>query len=188
MFQHFKRKILMALLAFMSLGFLGTSAGHAVQETTGHLSANFEIIGGGPDIVNATELDFGQVRSGAELDGTVILSPDEVRTATGGAGLSGDNFSPAIVSVSGLTDAQYNIAFTPEAQMSFHDGSITHFLTATNFLSLSDTLVVGGDDTSGMGLIDSTGNDTIRIGGELFIPAGAIQGNYTGFVNIEVMY
>lgn len=138
-------------------------------------------------LTRTADLNFGQVRSG-ETDGTVIVSPLNVRSKTGGVTLRAmTNFSRAEFVISGDPGVTYNIS--PVLDFALHDkrGDPVFgetILQVTNLLSYSTT--VGA--VTFLGQFNSNGVDTVFVGGTLLVPPGAKFGKYGGEVTLTFNY
>lgn len=141
-------------------------------------------------IVMTEELEFGQIRSG-NSDGTVTVSPQNVRTADGGASLSAVNNHNKIFhhrakfEVEGPPNSFFNITLASTAAE--HDHGSNPNLQITDLTSFSATL--NSDITLTMtGKTDEDGEDHIYVGGTLQVPAGAKNGKYEGDVTISINF
>ena len=134
-------------------------------------------------LTRTADLNFGQVRSG-ETDGTVIVTPLNVRSKTGGVTLRAmTNFSRAVFIISADPGDFFNIS--PVLDFALHDQRGDPIfgetiLQVTNLLSYSTT--VGA--VTFVGQINSDGVDTVFVGGTLLVPPGAKFGKYGGEVTL----
>ena len=137
-------------------------------------------------ITHSSELDFGQVRP-ANTDGTVVVTTSNTRFATGGVVLRGPKFSRAEFVISGQPGTSYNIV--PAASISLHDQRgdpipVVTGLQVVNLLSFSTT--VGAITTTGQ--IGLDGTDRVFVGGTLLVPPTALNGYYSGSVELTINY
>ena len=138
-------------------------------------------------VTRIADLNFGQIRSGDE-DGTVTVSPLNVRTFTGGVILRAlTNFSRAEFIITGDPDAFYNI--TPVLDFALHDQGENPepgetLLEVTNLLSYSTT----AGEVTFLGQFNSNGIDSVYVGGTLLVPPGAKFGKYGGEVTLTFNY
>ena len=138
-------------------------------------------------LTRIADLNFGQVRSG-ETDGTVTVTPLNVRTFTGDVTLRAmTNFSRAEFIITGDPNATFTIS--PVLDFALHDkrgdpifGETV--LQVTNLLSYSTT--VGAVTT--VGQFNSNGIDSVFVGGTLLVPPGAKLGKYGGEVTLTFNY
>ena len=138
-------------------------------------------------ITRTAELNFGQVRAG-ETDGTVTVTPLNVRFPTGGVTLRAmTNFSRAEFIITGDPSTTYNIA--PVLGFALHDqrgdplfGETV--LQVTNLISYSTTAM----EVTFLGQFNSNGVDTVFVGGTLLVPPGAKFGKYGGEVTLTFNY
>lgn len=118
-------------------------------------------------------LQFGSVAAGS-IDGTVVMSPAGVRTASGGVTLSNVNHGTAAsFSVTGDSNATY--AITLPASVVLSNGSNT--MVVDTFTS----------EPSGTGQL-SSGSQTLRVGATLHVAADQAPGSYEGTFEVSVSY
>lgn len=133
------------------------------------------------------ELEFGQIRPGSTA-GTVVVSPQNVRTATGGATLAAVNNQNNIFhhraefNISGPPDSFFSISLTNTSAV--HDQGSNPSLLVTDLKGFSTTENI--ETTTGKTNLD--GDDSIYVGGTLQVPAGAKNGKYEGDVTINVNF
>ena len=167
-------------------GFLSVIMPGSALSETGTISASVEIRAA-ITVTRTTDLNFGQIRSG-ELDGTVIVSPLNVRTFTGGVTLRAwKNFSRAEFIITGNPGATYNIA--PVLDFALHDQRGDPIfgetiLQVTNLISYSTTAMA----VTFLGQFNSNGIDSVFVGGTLLVPPGAKFGKYGGEVTLTFNY
>ncbi len=138
-----------------------------------------------PLVVTAEEeIDFGAIASGS-ISGTVIVTVDDKRSATGGASLlGGADFHRAEFKVVGPPNASYKITL-PSTLTAEHDSSSPGpNLNVVNLVSFS-TEANAVTDT---GVIGPGGSDMVYVGGTIEIPAGAKNGKYEADVVLTVEF
>jgi hypothetical protein len=121
-------------------------------------------------------LSFGNLTvSGAA--GTVVLTPENVRSATGGVRLaSGGGAEPATFTVGGDAGASYTIDF-PSSNIPLSGPAPG--VTIGPFTSTP----------SGTGTLDAiTGHQTVKVGGTLNVGANQASGAYSGTFSVTVAY
>jgi len=124
-------------------------------------------------IINAGDLNFGNISVNSTSAGKVILTPDNVRSATGGVTLpvAVGTYSSASFKVTGISSSTYAITLPPTACI-ISNGS--NSITVDNFTS----------NPSGTGALSNGGSQTINVGATLNVNAGQVSGTYisvTGF-------
>ena len=137
-------------------------------------------------ITKIASLFFGQVRPGA-TDGTVVVTTANERFAFGGTGIIGPKFSRAEYVVGGVPDAIYPI--TPGVALSVHDirGVPIPDESSLDVIDLkSFSVIFNAEGTTGQ--FNSSGVDSIFVGGTLVVPTTALNGKYSGSVIISVNY
>ena len=125
-------------------------------------------------IQEAADLIFGEVLPGP-TPGTVVMSPDGVRSATGGAslGLPG-SAGPARFTVDGEAGQAYSILL-PET---------------LDLLSGPNRMVLDAwtSDPGGFGLLNGSGQQTLAVGATLNVAAHQPGGTYTRVFHVTVAY
>ena len=138
-------------------------------------------------LTKTADLNFGQVRAG-NADGTVIVTPLNVRSATGGVKLRAEtNFSRAEFIITGDPGDSYSIV--PVLGFALHDQRGDPIpgetiLQVTNLISYSTTAMA----VTFLGQFNSNGIDTLFVGGTLLVPPGAKFGKYGGEVTLTFNY
>jgi hypothetical protein len=117
---------------------------------------------------NSGDLNFGIISVNPSSAGTVILTPDNVRSATGGVTLpvAVGTFNSASFEVSGISSSTYAITLPPTACI-ISNGS--NSITVDKFTSTP----------SGTGALSNGGSQTINVGATLNVSAGQVAGTYT---------
>lgn len=124
-------------------------------------------------ISNHTALDFGDLVFGSV--GTVVLSPEGVRTTTGCVGLAGGGSeSAALFAIAGEPNVGYGIALP--ASVSIGTGP--------------DSMVIDGftSDRGLSGTLSGAGRGTLGVGAILHLDANKASGFYPGVFNLTVAY
>jgi hypothetical protein len=147
------------------------------------VSANADVVAGTLNITPLNPLAFGKIKSSAP--GTVIVTVAPQRSATGGVVLIGSGqcntppcdttnqsnqnassyWSPGMYSVSGIPNAAYRVTLpSTTASATLKSGS-----GAPTTLQVTDINVATSSSgyTSNLGVLDGSGQGTIRIGGTL---------------------
>lgn len=134
-------------------------------------------------------LQFGQIRSSKTQSGTVVITPQNVRFATGGASLAAVNnqnnifHQRAEFQVDGPTNNAFT--YTLSANTAEHDnGSSNPNLQITDPIGFSVNLGLEGLQ----GELGNDGKDTIYVGATLQVPSKAKNGKYEGEIIIMVDY
>lgn len=123
----------------------------------------------------ASSLVFGEISSGAEA-GTLALSPAGVRTTTGGVTVnSAVAGTPAAFDVQGDPNATYSISFPAAVIMT--NGS-PNSMVIEKFISSPETT----------GVLDTSGQQTLFVGGTLNVNSNQAFGTYTGELTITLDY
>jgi Mat/Ecp fimbriae major subunit len=125
---------------------------------------------------NTVGLNFGQVIGGSGAS-VVTVTPGGVRTLTSGTAiLAGGTVTAASFAVTGGIGAAYTVTLPATVDLT----SDANTLTITSVTS---------SPTGAAGLLDSSGNQTLLVGGVLAIPAGpAASGIYSGTFDVTVAY
>lgn len=125
------------------------------------------------------DLSFGAFAAGT--GGTVTISPQSARTATGDVTLmTGGQFSQgsaASFDVSGTANATYQITLPA-------DGTIT--LSGSNGGSMSVSSFVSSP--SGEGQLSSVGTQTLYVGATLGVGSNQAPGTYSGSFNVTLVF
>jgi len=170
------------LIALLMIISAANSAGAA--SLTSHASAEImeALI-----VASRTPLNFGYITPSTS-GGTVIITPQNIRSATGGVQVSGA-FSRATFVVQGSANRSYSIStpssvnFTVSNPASGSEG-LRQQLTANQFVTFSTNKGSNGN----VGQLGSNGQDTIYLGGTLDVPPDAAPGVYSGLVELTVSY
>lgn len=122
------------------------------------------------------DLSFGAFAAG--MGGTVTISPQSARTASGDVILIGRSAgSPASFDVSGSANATYQIALPADG---------TAILTGSNGGSMS--LSSFASSPSGQGQLNMAGTQTLHIGATLAIGSNQAPGPYSGSFSVTVVF
>ena len=126
-------------------------------------------------IVNAGNMNFGNIAVSPTVPGTVLLTAAGVRTATGGVTLPAvtGTISVATFTVSGLASSTYSITLPPSDYTISGGGStmIVNAFTST---------------PTGTGALSASGSQTITIGATLNVSAAQAAGTYTNATGFPI--
>lgn len=126
-------------------------------------------------ITKTKDLNFGDVVSGSTA-GTVVITPQAVRSATGGATLGNTGgASNAEFTVNGDAGANYSITL-PSTDVTLTSGMNS---MAVNVFTSSP---------SGTGTLSGGGEQTLKVGATLNVGASQPSGTYTGSFDVTVTY
>jgi hypothetical protein len=174
-----KRTLLGALCL---LAMLVPMQGVSAQQNTATAAAGAEIVGPSLNLTSVNPLAFGRIKSTAP--GTVTITVAPQRTSTGGVVLIGSGqcstppcdtsnqsnessasfWSPAVYTIAGNPNAAYRVTASSTASATLKSGSsapATLEVTGINVATSSSGWV------SNVGTLDSSGQDSIRVGGTL---------------------
>ncbi len=137
-------------------------------------------------ITLVSDLGFGSM-SVKKDPGTVVISFDGARSATGGVRLRGGaDFHAGEFQVTGIEGTPYRIGLpsnpTADRDLSIPEPGVTR-LEVTDLEPFSANVGPGLD-----GLIGQDGTDTILLGGTLQVPITAKQGNYRGDFTLTLIF
>ncbi|RKZ56243.1 MAG: hypothetical protein DRQ44_16905 [Gammaproteobacteria bacterium] len=122
-----------------------------------------------------TSMFFGELSSSAEA-GTLALSPAGVRTTTGGVTVNSTVAgTPAAFDVQGDPNATYSVSFPAAVIMT--NGS-PNTMVIEKFISSPEAT----------GVLDTSGQQTLFVGGTLNVDSNQAFGTYTGDLTITVDY
>ena len=163
--------------------------GLAGADSNASINATVQIAVPLASTTSTLQLDFGHLKGDeAVLDGTVTVTPGSppVRSATGGATLLGakmldDNFGPAEFAVSGEPGALYSIRFSSFPMATSDVG--TPFLRVIALTPLTENF-----PAIGSGRLDGNGDDKVRVGGTVSVPARARPGKYVADIVLSFDY
>jgi len=169
-----------ALASAVALGVFGASNSFAAEATTTSSATVIAPI----TITKSADLIFGKFAPGTGA-GTVTVSTSGARTATGGAILStiGSTPTAAQFDVTGDNEATYGITWSGDTELSDGEEST---MTLTRISELTAAGGVTGEVTSGT--LDTSGAQSIYLGGVLAVGEGQVAGTYTGAVTATVEY
>ena len=122
--------------------------------------------------LTGTGLNFGQIV--ATTNGTVTVTPDANRTATGVTVVNASPFNPSQFQVSANPNSTFSI--TLPGAITISSGS--NNMTVDTFTS----------DPSGTGTLDVNGLATINVGATLHVAANQPVGHYNGTFSLIVAY
>ncbi len=137
-------------------------------------------------ISSQTELDFGRIESIASA-GTIMLSAQGQRTTTGAVALDATPYAPAFITVQGQPHTDFRVTLPEVEYFTRAEGTDPDAVTTLevrNFSSISTNTQA----TNRSGRTSASGQDIVRIGGTLHVPANAAPGHYHGEVTITVAY
>ena len=151
--------------------------GTAFTQVTASATASATILE--PIAISKTvDMNFGNLAVNAS-DGTILLSPDGTRTATGGVTFLPSNagtITAASFTVTGLADATYSITLPATATVISNGGNDMTVDTWTSDPTPTGTL--------------TGGTQTLNVGATLNVPASSPYGVYTSATpfNVTVNY
>lgn len=123
----------------------------------------------------ATGMVFGDMTSGP-LGGSIVMNTDGVRVSTGSVELNSSSVSsPATFAISGIPNSTYTVGLPTSVTLS--DGGANRMMV-TNFRSNPDA----------SGQLNSSGVQSVTIGGTLNIGANQGFGNYSGTMAVVINY
>lgn len=179
---------MMAALAGLALGLL---APPALAQTGASVTATASATVVAPfTITDVAELRFGVIEPDDDEGGTVTVTFDNRRFATGDVELEGGgNFHRAEFTVTGTPGAIYTIGFPPAPQAKAEKSQSEPVLGVNSlpiiaFDPFTTTLGQAGD----VGQIGEDGTDTIWLGGTLDVLPDAQEGNYRGDIEITLTF
>ncbi len=151
-------------------------------------SATVTILSQPLTVSGVAQLRFGTLTSGGTA-GTVVVTTDNRRLATGGAVLLGSgNFGPAEFAIAGQPSAHYTIILPGRVVIERANAANPESgVTALEAIDLKSFSATVGAET-GTGRIGPQGGDTILVGATLLVTATTKPGNYRGEVAIGVAY
>ena len=198
MFINLKGLCLTCVLALAAITCWPTSAGTATSDSA-TLQMNYEIAAIPLTLLNSTDLlDFGQITLKGVTPSTTPLEVGQVKLnaetgvrtveqtdADPGTSVKlsgGTNFERAQFSVTGEPLAFYNIDIT--TPMFGHDQSTGSLFLEAFLFQFSQN----GGSIGGLGQTDANGNDSVFVGGDMVVTDDAVNGGYSGTVEITVFY
>lgn len=136
-------------------------------------------------VAKATDLSFGKFARGA--GGTVTVSTSGARTVSGVIMSSvGSSPTAARFNVTGDPSATYSISHSGSASLTNTTGTGGETMTLTKYSDLTAGNAVSGNVTSGT--LNTSGAQSIYVGGSLNVAATQVAGVYTGNVIVTVEY
>ena len=125
-------------------------------------------------IAKTNDLNFGTIQVGS-TSGNVVLTPDGIRSSTGGVTLLSPtgNVQVASFTVSGTPSSTYTISLpSTNYKISYNSTS----MNVNNFTS----------SPSGSGVLSGNGSQTINVGARLNVKASQSPGTYTNAAGFDV--
>ncbi len=123
-----------------------------------------------------TPMNFGTI-SRATTVGTVTVTPDEERSATGGISvLSSSDFSAAPFSVSGENDATFYVSLPADGMVELTRSGGTEKMTVNDF------------EHNSTEVLSTAGQATFSVGATLTVGANQVPGEYSGSFSVTVAY
>jgi hypothetical protein len=132
-------------------------------------------------ITPMTDLAFGKFIAGT--GGTVTISTSGARTQTGVTPVASPT-TAAKFDVTGEKSATYVITIPGSVTLTGGAGSDTMTFVPVNDLTAANTTT----GTITAGTLDSSGKQSIYVGGVLTVAAGQAPGDYSGALNVGVEY
>jgi hypothetical protein len=176
-----KIRHLLLTIAFLAVAAPSSQAASAV----GHISARvLETI----SVLARTPLIFGYIKPGTS-PGTVTITPDNRRIASGNVKLQPGVFERAFFLIRGVPNRSYSI-YTPQSlsvrpfELGGPRKPTDTILQARDFTTYS----VNARSTAFTGKLDRAGIDRIYLGATLVVPANATPGLYATLVPLTVAY
>jgi hypothetical protein len=176
------------ILLFALLGFFSTPSAwcRPVSGTAATVTATVV-----EDLAITSEepLNFGFVTPSSQ-GGTVVISPDNTRSATGGVQTAAA-FNRAAFAVRGTPGHSYAIHAPSSLTFLVKEGNedkkskhLIHELTVKDFVTYSVTI----GTAAATGKLGQNGQDKIYLGATLVVPSDAAPGIYSGWVPLTVSY
>jgi len=134
------------------------------------------------------DLDFGGIALRSSESGSVVLDPDSGSASYSGVDQISCNGSPcapqlAEFAVKGMAGRNYRVVLPDAAQANPVEGSGSAL--QVNELNSASLNLPG---TRNRGLLDAKGNDLLKVGGKLQVPAGTAPGHYVARLDLVVSY
>lgn len=171
------------LSATAVVALLGLSGFAHAAIGTGNAQVSVLTIG---SIVKSADLDFGSIIA-TTAAGTVIVTPAGVRSATGGAILSGSIFSAAAFTGRGSRRNQQIIVTLPTSILITRVGG-TQTMTVNNFtMGTSPTLAAVAAGRR-FRIVPADSTFEFPVGATLRVGVSQMSGAYTGLFSIDVAY
>lgn len=127
-------------------------------------------------LTRSQDLSFGAFAAGS--GGTVTITPQGARTASGDVALIGNSQgSPAAFDVAGAANGTYQITLPA-------NGTVT--LTGSNGGSM--TVSSFASSPSGQGQLNSLGTQTLQVGATLGVGSNQAPGTYSGSFAVTVVF
>lgn len=167
-----KNHLRIAAFAIAFLGFAFTSNAQSTATATSTATVVAPIT-----ITKSLDMNFGNVAVSASNPGTIVLTPESSRSATGGVSIpaTSGTVAAASFSVGGQANYTYSISL-PTTH------TITHSTTATNTMTVNAFT----STPSATGTLSATGAQTLTVGATLNVAAGQASGTYTSGTGFDV--
>ncbi len=142
-------------------------------------------------------MQFGDVFPGSAA-GTVVLKPLDNTISSTGTGLSLSTIDPiscANIVVSGRRNASFSVAFSTATLTSSQSGAtssmtVDTWTAATANVGADSWTVLGNGNTGTSAKLPDIASSKcqLRMGGTLNVPAGTLDGDYSGSYTVTVTY
>ena len=142
-------------------------------------------------------MQFGDVFPGSAA-GTVVLKPLDNTISSTGTGLSLSTIDPtscANIVVSGRRNASFSVAFSTASLTSSQSGAtstmtVDTWTAATANVGADSWTVLGNGNTGTSAKLPDIASSKcqLRMGGTLNVPAGTLDGDYSGSYTVTVTY
>ncbi len=142
-------------------------------------------------------MQFGDVFPGSAA-GTVVLKPLDNTISSTGTGLSLSTIDPtncANIVVSGRRNASFSVAFSTASLTSSQSGAtstmtVDSWTAATANVGADSWTALGNGNTSTSAKLPDIASSKcqLRMGGTLNVPAGTLDGDYSGSYTVTVTY
>ena len=134
------------------------------------------------------DLDFGGIALQSNSAGSVTLDPasgsasyDGVSQISCGSGTCAPHL--ALFAIKGIAGRNYRVVLPDSAQANPVEGNGASL--TVNAINSSSVNLPG---TSNRGLLDDNGDDRLKVGGRLDVPAGTVPGHYVAQLTLVVSY
>ena len=186
------RNLLTALLVVGSASLFAAGPGTATSGAIPITAKVFTPITLGD--ITAT-MQFGDVFPGSAA-GTVVLKPLDNTISSTGTGLSLSTIDPtscANIVVSGRRNASFSVAFSTATLTSSQSGAtssmtVDTWTAATAKVGEDSWTALGNGSTSAKLPDIASSKCQLRMGGTLNVPAGTLDGDYSGSYTVTVTY
>lgn len=197
-------------LAFASAlaGLVAAAPASAAQQSTASANAGAEIVAAQLNLTENYQLSFGLVKSVNSAAGTVVVTPQGSRSPFAGATTVGSGpcqtewcedetspsnpdsasyWGPGLFTVTGTAGSAYRVVATAPSATAYWRTPATGrdpALQVTNFTFATKS----SGYSSNIGALDSTGTDTVRVGGTLQVVSGMKTASYRVHVPVTIQY